>query len=162
MSVMSGQLSLTFCSLSIIIKIRSIILQQRCIIRLQGVHVSGSVSKYKNKIIWTKIKLLKKLVSGRKKAITAQMSFFLKPSQVAMFWYIKPTYIKFYETWTWKTWLVSVLIALYSIYIIFTFNGVLEIFFLGGRCAFIQSSLTRNRLRPIHRRVLSSHKMLMA
>lgn len=103
----------------VIIKIRSIILQQKHIIRLQGVNVSGSVSKDKNKIIWTKIKILKKLVSGRKKAITAQMSFFLKPSQVAMFCYImyriKPTNIKSYETWTCKTWLVSVLIAIYSI-----------------------------------------------
>jgi len=96
MSLMSGKFSSIFCRFSII-KIRSIILQQRRI-GLQG--VSGSVSKDKNKIIWTKIKLLKKLVSGRKKAITTQTSFFLKPSQVAMFWYImyriKPTNIKFY------------------------------------------------------------------
>lgn len=73
MSVINYRINFLQVVDNFIINIRSIILQQRRIIRLQGVNVSGSVSKDKNKIIWTKIKLLKMLVSGRKKAITAQM-----------------------------------------------------------------------------------------
>lgn len=73
MSVINYRINFLQVVDNFIINIRSIILQQRRIIRLQGVNVSGSVSKDKNKIIWTKIKLLKMLVSGRKKAIMAQM-----------------------------------------------------------------------------------------